>query len=647
MLKIISSLKRKYDQLLIHKKIMLYKLYLFLHKFPFTRKYIANISNIYRIMKPTDEHTIAIQSVLLFLKANTLTFIIFFLAVNRKGTTIYNVLMIFSIIYIIHSQIINCSFLKEEYKLLKQFEKYLGEVRHYFHSTFVVEDAIYDSLEDADYEISLHINKIYDLLVQEDANEISNYKDIAPNKFLMTFSCLCQVTIIYGDTICENKSLFLSNINYLKNELNIELLKRNKINHLFSGLIFMTIFPIFFLKLIENWSIQNLPELEKYYYGTYGIVVTVIIFLSTLLTYYIIHQLKDISKLYRKQHTILERIANLRFVEHLYDFFLYKKPAKSKKIDAMLKRISEGITLKQFLVQKVLIFLISFVSITFIIINMLVVSQYNELSNVINFELTSYVSNSKEERYYQELIKKYANHYVKEYQNQDITIQIEEEIKHKEKIKNPYVISLLAKEIVQRLIRYDSLTYQWYYFFLTLLVSYLFSNVPYLLLYLKKQFLRMSMEDEVMGFQAIIMMLMYIKRMNVETVLEWLENFSDIFKPAIIRCVDHYSYDEEEAFLKLKEEEPFMPFVRIVENLEVSDRVGIERAFDEIVAERSFFMDKRKQENEIFIINKAVIGKVIAYIPLFLTLSLYLIIPFVLESITKLMSYVTQLQGIY
>ena len=37
------------------------------------------------------------------------------------------------------------------------------------------------------------------------------------------------------------------------------------------------------------------------------------------------------------------------------------------------------------------------------------------------------------------------------------------------------------------------------------------------------------MEDEVMQFETIILMLMRIERVNVEIILEWLERYSNIF----------------------------------------------------------------------------------------------------------------------
>ena len=154
------------------------------------------------------------------------------------------------------------------------------------------------------------------------------------------------------------------------------------------------------------------------------------------------------------------------------------------------------------------------------------------------------------------------------------------------------------------------------------------------------------MEDEVLSFHSIIIMLMYIKRMDVETILEWLENYSEIFKNSLSECSDNYSYDSEQALETLKEKEPYMPFVRIIENLEASDNVGIEQAFEEIHSQKQYYIDKRKQDNEINISNKGAIARFIAFIPMVATIGLYLIIPFVMESIKGLMDSVNIINGV-
>ena len=61
---------------------------------------------------------------------------------------------------------------------------------------------------------------------------------------------------------------------------------------------------------------------------------------------------------------------------------------------------------------------------------------------------------------------------------------------------------------------------------------------PIWLLYFQKKMRQLEMEDEVMQFETIILMLMRIERVNVEIILEWLERYSNIFYEQISKCVN-------------------------------------------------------------------------------------------------------------
>ena len=57
--------------------------------------------------------------------------------------------------------------------------------------------------------------------------------------------------------------------------------------------------------------------------------------------------------------------------------------------------------------------------------------------------------------------------------------------------------------------------------------------VPVIVLKFQVFMRRMDMEDEVMQYQTVILMLMHIERVSVEYILEWLERFAVIFKEPI------------------------------------------------------------------------------------------------------------------
>lgn len=149
----------------------------------------------------------------------------------------------------------------------------------------------------------------------------------------------------------------------------------------------------------------------------------------------------------------------------------------------------------------------------------------------------------------------------------------------------------------------------------------------------------MEMEDEVMSFQTIIMMLMKIERVDVEMILEWLERYADIFKEPIGKCLNNYESGAWEALEEMKEEVTFESFIRIIESLQTSvEKVPIIEAFEELDSDRDYYKDKRKEANERFIEKRGRIGRVIGFAPMVITFVGYLIVPLVFIGLTSMTS---------
>ena len=150
---------------------------------------------------------------------------------------------------------------------------------------------------------------------------------------------------------------------------------------------------------------------------------------------------------------------------------------------------------------------------------------------------------------------------------------------------------------------------------------------------------QLEMEDEVMQFQTIILMLMRIERINVEMILEWLERYSNIFKSHITKCVNNYEAGAWEALEEFKNEISYMPLIRIIESMQAAvEKIPIKDAFDELDSEREYYRDKRKETNERLIKKKGMIGKVIGFTPMVCLFVGYLIIPLVFIGLTSMSS---------
>jgi hypothetical protein len=168
---------------------------------------------------------------------------------------------------------------------------------------------------------------------------------------------------------------------------------------------------------------------------------------------------------------------------------------------------------------------------------------------------------------------------------------------------------------------------------------------PIWIMYFQLKMRQMEMEDEVMQFQTIILMLMRIERVNVEIILEWLERYANIFKEPISRCVNNYEAGAWEALEVLRNETNYQQFIRIVESLQAAvEKIPIRDAFDELDSERDYYQAKRRESNDRLIARKGLIGKVIGFAPMVVMFVGYLIIPLVFIGLTSMSSSMASLE---
>jgi len=176
-----------------------------------------------------------------------------------------------------------------------------------------------------------------------------------------------------------------------------------------------------------------------------------------------------------------------------------------------------------------------------------------------------------------------------------------------------------------------------------ILMAFVFALVAYMgpiaMLYFQKIMRQLEMENEVMQFQTIIMMLMKIERVNVEMILEWLERYANIFKEPISKCVNNYEAGAWEALEELKATVSFSQFIRIIESLQAAvEKIPIREAFDELDSDRDYYQEKRKEANNRLINRKSMIGKAVGFAPMICLFVGYLIVPLVFIGMTSMSS---------
>ena len=207
-------------------------------------------------------------------------------------------------------------------------------------------------------------------------------------------------------------------------------------------------------------------------------------------------------------------------------------------------------------------------------------------------------------------------------------------------------IQIAAERVFEKLQKINKEILGWMEVLIAVVLMIVAYMSPIWLMLFQLKMRQMEMEDEVMQFQTIILMLMRIERVSVEIILEWLERYANIFKEPISKCVNNYEAGAWEALEVLKNETNYQPFIRIVESMQAAvEKIPITDAFDELDSERDYYQAKRRESNDRLISRKALIGKVIGFAPMIVMFVGYLIVPLVVIGLTSMTNSMAALRN--
>ncbi len=615
-------------------------LYRIFSQTPVLKRYYTKIRNYLEINYPADEMSIRRKATLTTAKCLGFAFgVIVIVFVMAKGDWFFICMGCF-MSYFVFTYFIAAAQESLDKKLLNQLADFITNIRHHYSVQGNVEDAIYDTLDETPYEMGLHATKIYRMLTATNVeHEVDKYTDVAPNKFILTMVAICATIKEYGDKkLDDGQSLFLTNINYLKEEINVELIKRRRNAFLFSGLITLTLLPLFFLKAIEAWGISNIPEMSGFYSGTAGTVVMALIFIVTVIVYQLVTNLKDGHTEDDRDHRLINLILNIPLVNRLVTIEINRNYTKNLRIDDGLKMVGDRIGIKGFLVKRILFGILAVILINLVIFT----AEWRTRHNILNDFSDCFESSIVPDEEYRQAMRDAAVDFTIACRDLEDTEEnrkmVQEKIEEEGGISSKFSLEV-TDEVFDRITRYRDIYYRWWFLLINILGYFAGFYMPYLVLLYQLKIVKMDMEDEVIQYQTIILILMHVDGMLVDTVLEWLERFSFCFRESIQECIINLEYSTQKALQKMKNQETFPPFRRFVDNLLMVEDEDILTAFAEIETDREYYKEKRKTDNEIISTQKSEVGKVVAFIPLIGTLVFYLIVPFAMYAM-KMMEFI-------
>ena len=731
---------------------MLQKIYTKLIRLPIINRYVYKIRRRLELLHDDDEYTIRNETAKIALKGIICTLVaaIVLTYINREDLF----MMIVSLIgvLVVVENLTDMMVNKIEDTLLRQQLELFSEVRHAYHETNMVEEALYEASLLEDMEVVIQADKIYEILISAEPElELEKYYDIAPNRFLKAFAGISYLTKEFGDRKIGGISLYLKNMNNITQELQLEILKRDKLDYLFKSLTYIALAPILFILPLKNWAMNSFESTRDFYEGPGGFLAQLGLLVLIFLSYSLLKRVKDNSDRTRaedeKETPWQERVYRLPIIEQFIDQLMPKSTQKEYvKMRNLLKETNSHMKMEWLYVNRVVWCVVGFFASIFIIsqvhsiaINNILYSGTTEdavfgqmsdsdqqaadaltafdrffISNLVeNNQIVKAVRNQPKtqaveaitnemirinneplsderatylaNRVYRKLKVKQAasvsakadiqkdildSHidmpredfvkeladmiYDKSWENKMMTNvpkgQITLEI-IKECIVEVYSVPLTKEQVYSNALRiYDKLKLytneylKWVEIVIALLIAYAMYYMPIVILMFQRKMRAMEMEDEVMQFQTIILMLMYIERISVEFIIEWLARYANIFKEPLAKCLNNYESGAIEALEELKEDAPYKPFVRIVESLQSAvENVKLTDAFDELEQERAFYQEIRKETNERLVNKKAKIGRVIGFAPMVTLFVGYLIVPLMWSSVMDMGTYFSQM----
>ena len=631
-------------------EILYQKLYVFYLKTPFLKRYLLKLRRRLAIINVEDEYLTRKQASKIL--TNTLLIVIplaiVIIIITHDNTLLMSMLLIFEVFMI--DTFMDGMVDKLDNKLLREQIEFFSEIRHAYHEFNMVEEAIYQVAQDDDKpEMSRQAEKIYEVLISNDPeSELEKYYDIAPNSYLKEFAGISYLTKEFGDRKIDNSSLYIKKLNNITQEMQLEILKRDKLDYTFQSLAVISIVPMLFIEPIKNWASSQFSFTEAFYKGKDGMLVQILLLIVTFVCYILTRKLKDNGSTNMNtkntKNPWQERIDKIPVIKNIVDLFIPNVGTKEYRV--LTKKMKDAASkdkIEWLYVNRIVL------CITIFIASIFLIGQLHQIviNNVFTDPTVTFnVLGEMDEKDTQKAMKltESDNDYVRHFRgNTKVTQADVEKAMRNGRINKAYInskdseIETAAKRILGKIETVNTEKMQWFEFLIAMVLGVIAYNAPVWLLKFQAKMREMEMEDEVMQFNTIILMLMKIERVNVEIMLEWLERYANIFKEPISKCVNNYESGAWEALEQLKEDVTYQPLIRIVESLQAAvEKIPIADAFDELDTERDYYQEKRKESNERLISKKGRIGKAIGFAPMIVLFVGYLIVPLVFIGLTSM-----------
>ena len=339
-------------------EIFYQKFYIQIVKIPFLRRYALKLRRRLEIINLEDEYLTRKQTAQIVIKGLIIVIplTVLICLVTSGNLVLLVALLLFEVFFI--ETWMEGKVDKIDGDLLKQQIDLFAEMRHAFHESNMVEEAIYDVAQNDELDVARQAEKIYEVLISDDPEtELEKYYDIAPNGYLKEFAGISYLTKEFGDRKdSDGASLYLKNLNNITQEMQIEILKRDKLDYVFQSLSMIAIAPVLFINAIKAWATNEFSFTKSFYDGTGGFYAEVALLVLTVICYIFVRKLKDngsTNVTTNTENPWQAKIYKKKWAKKFVDCFIPKDGTKEyRKARTLLKDSASKLKMEWFYINK-------------------------------------------------------------------------------------------------------------------------------------------------------------------------------------------------------------------------------------------------------------------------------------------------------
>lgn len=623
-------------------------------KVPILRKQIERIKLRLATINPYDELTLRKETMRITLRTLALLLlgVIAFAIMSRSlmGT-------VFAIMgaILLNSMLITIFVKRVEDRLLVQFTDSLEEMRHEYQDSKTIDDSMYRAAQASPHDIKLQLEKIHKMLTDKNPKKaLESFYSVAPNRYLKIFAGISHLVMEHGDRTISKGSMYLNALNKLVRDIRDDLMRRRRLSYRLNNLTIIALLPIFLSFPIVMWAETFFPVMKSFYEGKFGYIIRLLLYATSIICYLLVRKVGELE-----DARYVASPARKNWEKTVYGWLWVKvlidrivpgmRTTKRYRMSRLLKDSNSPLTIEWFYIQRIAVSLACFV----IVVVLSIFLHWNAAHHIIHdptLEQTTLVGTMTPKEIEQaqqrtDLDNQVINSLkgVDEPNRNVIKEKVIEVVSSTTKMDSSQINAMINR-IQSKMLRLDNEYFKWWELLLAIGFAVVGFFIPYWILIFQKRMRILEMQNEVDHFHTLISILSEFERSSSETILEWMERYAIIFKPALQKCINNYDRGAENALNQLKEDAPFSSFSKIVKRLIRSvEKISVREAFDDLEMQQEYHREQKIERMNRLINKKVFLGKLFGWTPVGILIGLFLVFPMLYVSLLNMTDLITRL----